>query len=654
MVFRSLTMVLAALCLSCGGAAARPVAGPALQIAPAAPSPPPSLTKADVDTWLDGLIPYALASGDIAGAVVVVVKDGQILTERGFGYDDMRTRRPVDPARTLFRPGSVAKLFTWTAVMQQVEAGKLDLDRDVNAYLDFKIPPREGKPITLRNLMTHTPGFEEQYKNTFGATAESLGPIGKYLAGNLPKRIYAPGEVPAYSNYGATLAGYIVQRVSGEPFNAYVERHIFQPLGMARSTFVQPLPSALAVDMSKGYVRASQPPKPFEFINVGPAGALSATGEDMARFMTAFLQAGQYGGARILAPQTVQDMWVQQTQFDPPIPALALGFYHEDRNGRRIVGHEGDTTPFHSDLHLMPDDHVGLFISLNSLGKEGAAGPIRQAFLRGFLNRYFPVPPTDAPTAATAQAHARLMAGHYWFSRRSDSNFLRILNLLGQAKVTANPDGTIQVSTLVDASRAPKIWREVAPFRWTDKIGSILVAVVKDGQVVNFVSDDLPPVLVFQPVPAWADAGWSLPLLLASIAVLLLTVLIWPLQALIRRRYGRRFDLAGRRATLYRATRVTAIVQLAALGAYVLIFALLSGGAVSFNDALDPVLIVAQALCVLGVLGVAVLAWNAYAVWASPGRSWWARASSLIILLAGVGFAWFVVTLRLANFSLAY
>ena len=132
--------------------------------APAAPGAGAPLTKADVDSWLDGLIPYALSVGDVAGAVVVVVKDGQVLTERGFGLADVKSRKPVDPERTLFRPGSVSKLFTWTAVMQQVEAGKLDLDADINTYLDFKIPPRDGKPITLRNLMTHTPGFGEQHQ----------------------------------------------------------------------------------------------------------------------------------------------------------------------------------------------------------------------------------------------------------------------------------------------------------------------------------------------------------------------------------------------------------------------------------------------------------------------------------------------------------
>ena len=123
------------------------------------------LTADDVNAWLDGYMPISIGRSDIPGAVVVVVKDGQILTSRGYGFANTEKRTPVNPATTMFRPGSVSKLFTWTAVMQQVEQGKLNLDEDVNKYLDFKIPPRNGKPITLRNIMTHTPGFEEQVKD---------------------------------------------------------------------------------------------------------------------------------------------------------------------------------------------------------------------------------------------------------------------------------------------------------------------------------------------------------------------------------------------------------------------------------------------------------------------------------------------------------
>ena len=137
------------------------------------PPPPPSaqgtheMTAADVESFLDGIVPLQLKQNDIAGATVSVVKDGKLLFAKGYGYADVKNKKPVSAQETLFRPGSISKLFTWTAIMQLFEQGKLDLDRDINDYLDFKIPDAFGKPITLKNVLTHTPGFEEQIKDLF-------------------------------------------------------------------------------------------------------------------------------------------------------------------------------------------------------------------------------------------------------------------------------------------------------------------------------------------------------------------------------------------------------------------------------------------------------------------------------------------------------
>src|SRR5580700_7490993 len=240
-----------------------------------------ALTADDVNAWLDGYLPYALHTGDIAGAVVAVVKDGKIVTERGYGYSDMAKHTPVDPKLTLFRPGSVSKLITWTAVMQLVEQGKIDLDADVNQYLDFKIPARDGKPVTMRNLMQHVAGFEEQAKNIMSEDPKGPG-YEALLKQWVPERVFAPGTTPAYSNYGASLAGYIVQRVSGESFDDYLDKHIFAPLEMTHSSFRQPLPANLVPLMSKGYELASDEPHVFEIVGPAPAGSLSSPGEDMA------------------------------------------------------------------------------------------------------------------------------------------------------------------------------------------------------------------------------------------------------------------------------------------------------------------------------------------------------------------------------------
>src|SRR5256712_12820324 len=263
-------------------------------------SPPPALTKSDFETFLDALIPSQLQNRDIAGAVVSVVKDGQILFAKGYGYADFAAKKPVLADQTLFRPGSISKLFTATAVMQLVEQGKLDLDRDVNEYLDFAIPKTYPEPVTLRRLLTHTAGFEETLKNLFVAHESDLKPLRTYLVNQMPPRIFPTGKVVSYSNYGFTLAGYIVEHVSGEKFARYIDNHILKPLRMTNSTFDQPLPVALTPQMSQGYLAAAKKPRDFEFVQAAPAGALSATPADMTRFMLAFLQDGTVDGVAIL------------------------------------------------------------------------------------------------------------------------------------------------------------------------------------------------------------------------------------------------------------------------------------------------------------------------------------------------------------------
>ncbi len=239
----------------------------------------PEMTAQDLSAFFAGLVPYALHRADIPGGVIVITKDGKIIFAKGYGYADVEHSRLVDPATTVFRPGSVSKLFTWTAVMQLVQAGKIDLDADVNKYIDFAIPPFEGKPVTMRDLMTHTPGFEETVRDLLVDRADQVLPIDVYLKRRLPTRIFPPGKIIAYSNYGATLAGYIVQRVSGEKFEDYVAKHVFAPLKMTHSTFVQPLPAKLAPLMATGYLEAgADTTKPFEFVDTAPAGVVEFDG----------------------------------------------------------------------------------------------------------------------------------------------------------------------------------------------------------------------------------------------------------------------------------------------------------------------------------------------------------------------------------------
>jgi CubicO group peptidase (beta-lactamase class C family) len=637
--------------------AAKP-AGPAAQaaVAAAAPGKPPvahAMDAADVNSWLDGFLPQALAEGNIAGAVVVVVKDGQVLTQRGFGVSDVATQAPVDPARTLFRVGSTSKLYTWTAVMQLVEAGKLKLDSDINTYLDFNIPAAFGSPVTLRNLMTHTAGFEEHAKHLFVPDAAHLQSLGDYLKSWVPGRIFPPGTIPAYSNYGAALAGYIVERVSGEGFDAYIKAHIFQPLGMANATFDQPLPAAWLTNMSKSYQEATGPAQAFELIPAAPAGSLSITGADMARFMIAHLNDGQFGDVHILSKATAELMHAQAFAATPPVPGMALGFYHEDRNGHVIIGHAGDTDTFHTDLHLFLNDGTGLFVSFNSLGKDGAAHTARTLLFREFTDRYYPR--QDQPPRAdiaSAKADAAMVAGSYVSSRRSDTSFLHLFALLSDVTIAADAGGMLTFSDPLLPGMAQAHWREVDPFVW-QKVGGadLLAATVKDGHVVLLGAQGL-PFEVFQPASG-TFAPWAVTLLEVSLAILTIAALLWPVTALVRWHYRAPFRLTGFSATCHRLVRLAATVDVALALGWAVLVAVINQSITVLNDPLDPWLRALQVLAALGVLGAVAGVLNLVQVF-RDGRGWWAKVTAVALACATISMAWLIIGQRLITASLEY
>jgi CubicO group peptidase (beta-lactamase class C family) len=610
------------------------------------------LTKADVDAWLDGYLPYALKAGGIPGAVVVVVKDGQPLTMRGFGYSDLKSGKPVDPDTTLFRPGSVSKLFTWTAVMQQVQAGKLDLDKDVNTYLDFRIPPKDGKPITLRSLMTHTPGFSETAKYLIEFGEIKPKPLSAVLSRWIPERIYAPGTMPAYSNYGASLAGYIVERVSGEPFDAYVQRHIFAPIGMAHSTFDQPLPPALRPTMSKAYKEGTNDPQPYEVIGMAPAGALASTGADMGRFMIAHLASG----GPLLNPATAKLMHSTANKPYSGLPGMALGFYHEDRNGLNIVGHGGDTVFFHSDLHLFLDKNVGLYISMNSLGKNGAAHSLREELLQEFADRYYPAPPAHQPTASTAKAHGQAMSGHYVSSRAGGFNFLRLAALLGETSVAVEKDGTLVASAITDPSGSPRKWREVQPWLWQEVNGGDYLQAVSDanGQVKMFSITPYAPIIEFLPAPASLNAAWIFPVAGAAFLILLVAALGWPIVAFVRWRYKYQASLNGRPLMLHRAARATAWLYIILALGWLLVLKAVDSDLTALNGGLDIWMRLLQLLFVLAIVGTLAAIWNVYVVGSAAGRHRLATIWAVLIALAAAFLVWLCLDLGLLTASLNY
>jgi CubicO group peptidase (beta-lactamase class C family) len=609
------------------------------------------ITAADLDAFLEGVMPLQLEREDIAGAVITVVKDGEVIFKQGYGYSDVKNKKPVSPDLTLFRPGSVSKLFTWTALMQLVEQGKVDLDHDVNEYIDFKIPAKFGKSITVRNLMTHTPGFEETAKDLFVAEASLIEPLGKYLPVHLPNQIFPPGETSAYSNYGTALAGYIIERLSGRKHADYVHEFIFKPLGMEHSTFEQPLPKNLQPLMSQGYNLGSDDPKSFEFVNASPAGSLSSTGADMARFMIAHLQDGHLGDAQILTPETAKLMHTRQWALHPKTTGFALGFYEESRNGHRIIGHAGDTQYFHSDLHLILDANVGFFISYNSAGK-GEISP-RDAVWEKFLDRYFPYRPPNTPAQASAKQHAAQLSGSYQVSRREDTTMLGLLYKLLQMKVTAQADGTIEIPDMKDINGKPKRWREVEPYGYQQVNGQDRIFFIqRNGGPPELVIAY--PFMSFMKMSFFKSGIFFQFLLIFTSAILLLAILLWPIAALIRRHYGTKLNLDPKDRRYRFWTRLVC--------AWILIFlitftVLLVSGFQNISilsSKMDIWFRILNLVALMGVAGTLIAFFNAYRALKNPERSRWAKITETAIALGCLGFIWILITGHLLIFNLNY
>ena len=464
-----------------------------------------------MQTVVDEIMTGFMDTLNIAGATVAIVKNGDLFFSGGYGLADVRRRVPVDPERTLFRIGSVTKPFTWIAVMQLRDAGKLDLDTDINDYLDFTIPERFDRPVTLRHLLTHTPGFEDRLFDILGAPPR--GGRAAWLERNIPARIWPPGEFAAYSNYGTALAGYIVERVSGMSWEEYVETHIIAPLGMDYATTRQPVPDRLEPFVSNGYKWKDEAflRQGFERLEVQPsAGGMSASAEAMAAFMIALLPdetgseatdspaadastpdepagapaaADVYASvstsvsnpalssacettpaplAGILRPETIREMLSTAFSPDPRTNGLGLGFMQLDSHGQRIFGHGGSTLLFHSDLFLLPEKRMGVFVSFNS---EEGAFPGMSDFRLALLDRLYPdwiaertrLPEEPAPGW---DERAAALQGNYLVMRRPFSTFDKLLGVgMSLVSLKAQPDqpGTVTMDWLLGTDQLKEI-----------------------------------------------------------------------------------------------------------------------------------------------------------------------------------------------------
>lgn len=486
----------------------------------------------EVEGFVDGVMEAQKDAHHFAGAVVVIVRDGQIALEKGYGYADFAARKPVDPKHTLFRVASNSKMFVWTAVMQLVEEGKLDLDTDVNKYLrGLQIPPTFAEPVTLAHLMTHTAGFEDKVIGLFAKTPDKVRPLAELMQNGMPRRVFPPGKVTAYSNYGTSLAALIVEQVAGTPYEEYLRTRILDPLGMQYATLAQPAPKQLVANLSKGYrwTGGRLQEEPFEYVPWAPCGAMSVSGEDMGRFMLAHLNDGALGAARILRPETARAMREKLMSFSPRIGGMLHGFMEMNSNGETILGHGGDTLWFHSLTAMLPARHLGVFVAYNT--DSGARA--RNQFSTAFFDHYFPRAfPPEAPPPKERRASLERFSGTYSPSRVSQSDLTIVMKLADATPVSVDSDGYL-VTGQNDR------WRQVEPLVFAEVDGKrrLVFREGERGQVVDACSSPI-CVVVLQKQPWWNGRGLQFTWIGICGAILVCALIGLPIAAVLQRRQG--------------------------------------------------------------------------------------------------------------------
>lgn len=615
---------------------------------PPVPQAPLELTAANLAGVVDPLMADWISKRKGPGAVVVVVTRDALVFAKGYGFADIAAGRPFTADATLVRPGSISKLFTAIAVMQLVDAGRLELDRDVNDYLDFAIPVSEGGvPVTLRRLLMHRAGFEEHLKGLFSRNREPA-PLGRWLAENLPRRLFPKGDVEAYSNYGLALAGYIVERVSAEPFAAYVQRHILDPLGMRHSTFRQPLPDDLAPLMAKGYRASNAPPFTFFETILAPAGGLSATGADMGRFIRALMNGAELDGVRILPRARLDEMMAPMSA--TPAGYLGLAFFGTKLAGHDAIGHDGETLIFFSDLVLFPEHGVGIFVSRDGVGDIKSAKDLKQipdpvtAIAERFL-----APEPEAADAGPASSGEAAVAGVYHSSRRAESSWVRLIDLMSQRLVKVDRSGDVRLFSAIWPFGSGETFERVDRNLYEGPSNE-RIAFINDGSQ-SYIAR---PGIRLQRVPWFLDVRWIAPAVAASAAVVFLTLLAWPVAARWRRRRNRRWSEDRGERRKYLAARLVLLVDAIVILAVAILFFVPFIDPTVHNDAVVPLLLGFYVLAWLGVFGAIAALWAAIRFWRNGVGSRWSRLHHALIAASSVVIAWFFLTFRIAGTTLNY
>ena len=481
--------------------------------------------------FMDGMIQTHLESRHIAGATVTIVRDTNVIFSKGYGYADIEGSRKVDPDRTLFRIGSISKLFVWTAVMQLYEQDKLELDVDVNRYLeDFKLPDTYTDPVTLKDIMTHTAGFEDYILGLFAKDPNALRPLEEILKEQMPARIRAPERLASYSYHATGIAACIVEQISGQSWNEYVEEHILDTLNMNHTTFRQPVPQNFKSNLSKGYKFRNGELKEqyFEYIPLAPVGAASSTASDMAKFMMAHMQMGTYKGHTILDSTTAEMMQSPAFRHTENVNSMAYGFMELSQNKTRILGHGGDTFWFHSLLAFLPEQKAGLFISFNS--ENGAS--FKEVVLEAFMDHFFPEKVTKSDFFMP-RAELKRFEGEYRSLRHPHERFTKISAVMNPIYIKTTSTGKLKL-----IGRETERYIPIGKLTFRAENSSEILGFHQDGQGnITHMFRGQSPYVAFEKVSFTDSRDLHTTVFNVSFLIFLLTFIYWPVAYFIRKEY---------------------------------------------------------------------------------------------------------------------
>jgi len=591
------------------------------------------ITPQAVEGFMNRFASVYMKDYDVPGFEFVMVKDGEVFFSKGYGYADVEKQVPFDPDHTIVRGGSIVKTVTALAVMQLVEQGKLDLDADVNQYLThFKIPDTYDQPVTIRELLHYTAGFDTRFIGIRVESADEILPLSDYLAQHLTDRVRPPGEVRSYNDFEIALAGLLVEDVSGMPYDQYAQEHIFEPLGMDSTSIY--LPKADERSVALGYRSDGQPyPLNYYYLNDAAGAGFNTTASDLARYMIMHLENGKYDNVQLLSEESAKELHTTRFQHDPHLPGIAYTFDEVFWGGQRIMAKSGGAPGFNNRMLLLPDDHIGIYFVYNRDSSVKFGPKLEQEFQA----RFFPgsygqplqkeIPPTDA---YELDRYAGTYVDLIDYSERSIE---KVHSLTEQYQVAVNAQGrlTMNGNTIIHV--------EDNLFQWSDSGNYVAFREDTHGNITHLFYARTAALRV----PWYETSQVQIGLLGFSLVIFLTGVIGWLVATF--RRQGKSYIISGLLSLL-------CICFLVGMGLLLGPIFTVADPPWVFSFAPPTGLLLLLALPLVGVSLTLVLAWQVFKSWKEKRNGWFVRVHNTSILLASLSFLFFLNTWNLLGYRL--